>query len=260
MQYECGTTLNTYTHGKTSDSLGLLCQPCGHEWLKEEYHTMYGARDKKIIFKGKKYVQHDFDVEKGMGLFQVSSNRTELDSCKQLKPGDHISWHNHYVLYHHAIVVDVNPSQNRLQVVHYGTVKGEDKKIKIVKEWIDFAKPCWKAIRIDYTNDSPPELVLARAESRLGETKYRFLDNNCESFATFCKTGVNESCQAKWLAQKLKKVLKVTGARVVAELTKVGGALGKEITKDIAEGAVKTAVSKAAVAEVLETVPKHQIM
>lgn len=41
------------------------------------------------------------------------------------------------------------------------------------------------------------DLVVARAESRLGEQKYNILFNNCEHFATWCKTGINYSKQVE---------------------------------------------------------------
>lgn len=40
-----------------------------------------------------------------------------------------------------------------------------------------------------------PEETVARARSRLGETSYNILTNNCEHFAIWCKTGVSESLQ-----------------------------------------------------------------
>ena len=40
-----------------------------------------------------------------------------------------------------------------------------------------------------------PEETVARARSRLGETSYNLLTNNCEHFAIWCKTGVSESLQ-----------------------------------------------------------------
>ncbi len=40
-----------------------------------------------------------------------------------------------------------------------------------------------------------PEETVARARSRLGETSYNLLTNNCEHFAIWCKTGVSESMQ-----------------------------------------------------------------
>lgn len=42
-----------------------------------------------------------------------------------------------------------------------------------------------------------PDVVVQRAESRLGEKNYNLLFNNCEHFATWCKIGVNESRQVK---------------------------------------------------------------
>lgn len=42
-----------------------------------------------------------------------------------------------------------------------------------------------------------PDVVVERAESRLGEQKYNLLFNNCEHFASWCKTGVSESQQVK---------------------------------------------------------------
>ncbi|MBR8830758.1 MAG: hypothetical protein N5P05_000992 [Chroococcopsis gigantea SAG 12.99] len=40
-----------------------------------------------------------------------------------------------------------------------------------------------------------PDVVVQRAESRLGEQKYNLLFNNCEHLATWCKTGVSDSKQ-----------------------------------------------------------------
>lgn len=39
------------------------------------------------------------------------------------------------------------------------------------------------------------EETVARARSKIGETKYNVLTNNCEHFAEFCKTGVKHSGQ-----------------------------------------------------------------
>jgi hypothetical protein len=42
-----------------------------------------------------------------------------------------------------------------------------------------------------------PQVVIERAESRLGEHKYNLLFNNCEHFATWCKTGISDSKQVR---------------------------------------------------------------
>ena len=41
------------------------------------------------------------------------------------------------------------------------------------------------------------DIVVARAENRLGEAKYSFLFNNCEHFANWCKTGISYSKQVE---------------------------------------------------------------
>jgi hypothetical protein len=46
-----------------------------------------------------------------------------------------------------------------------------------------------------YVTSFTPDVVLHRAESRLGEHQYNLLFNNCEHFATWCKTGVSYSTQ-----------------------------------------------------------------
>jgi hypothetical protein len=51
-----------------------------------------------------------------------------------------------------------------------------------------------------------PEIVVHRAQSRLGENKYNLLFNNCEHFATWCKIGVNESKQIKKFIPVINKL------------------------------------------------------
>lgn len=46
----------------------------------------------------------------------------------------------------------------------------------------------------NYELQSPEQTVL-RAKSRLGETEYNLVSNNCEHFALWCKTNVSESKQ-----------------------------------------------------------------
>jgi len=43
--------------------------------------------------------------------------------------------------------------------------------------------------------DPAPDAVIERAESRLGEGGFDFVFNNCEHFATWCKTGISNSDQ-----------------------------------------------------------------
>lgn len=43
--------------------------------------------------------------------------------------------------------------------------------------------------------DRSPDAVVRRATSRLGESRFDFTVNNCEHFATWCKTGLSGSTQ-----------------------------------------------------------------
>jgi Lecithin retinol acyltransferase len=52
-----------------------------------------------------------------------------------------------------------------------------------------------KIYRRHYTVCYIADTVILRAESRLGEHQYNLLYNNCEHFATWCKTGKSESLQ-----------------------------------------------------------------
>ena len=53
------------------------------------------------------------------------------------------------------------------------------------------------------TLDSTPEAVVQRAQSRLGERSFHVLTHNCEHFATWCKTGVNDSEQVNLVLKAL---------------------------------------------------------
>lgn len=59
-----------------------------------------------------------------------------------------------------------------------------------------------KAVDVAYL----PHLVVARAEGRLGEQRYDLLTNNCEHFATWCKTGRSESAQLAGFGLHLDRI------------------------------------------------------
>ena len=54
----------------------------------------------------------------------------------------------------------------------------------------------------EYHLYSPKETV-RRARSRLGESSYNLATNNCEHFAIWCKTEIQESYQVKRVIRKL---------------------------------------------------------
>jgi len=52
-------------------------------------------------------------------------------------------------------------------------------------------------VQYDHGFSYIPDVVVERAESRLGEHKYNLLFNNCEHFASWCKTGISDSKQIR---------------------------------------------------------------
>lgn len=74
-------------------------------------------------------------------------------------------------------------------VIHY---KDGDSIVRSTREFFSGGQP----IQVCYhTHSDPPEVVVKRAMSRIGERDYHLIFNNCEHFANWCKTGQHESRQ-----------------------------------------------------------------
>ena len=58
---------------------------------------------------------------------------------------------------------------------------------------------------MEYTDTSPAGVTVRRAMSRLGEQNYNLLFNNCEHFATWCKTGRHRSVQVDSVVDRARK-------------------------------------------------------
>jgi hypothetical protein len=118
-----------------------------------------------------------------------------LDTNKnRLQPGDHIRvWRGSY--YHHGIYC------GDTVVVHYGG----DKNSCIVKT--DSLENFSLGNRIEIANHSHSlkrSEVIKRAKSRVGEDQYNLAFNNCEHFATWCKTGQSKSSQVEVVFHMMK--------------------------------------------------------
>ena len=58
---------------------------------------------------------------------------------------------------------------------------------------------------MDHNDASPAGVTVRRAMSRLGEQNYNLLFNNCEHFATWCKTGRHRSVQVDSVVDRARK-------------------------------------------------------
>jgi Lecithin retinol acyltransferase len=91
---------------------------------------------------------------------------------------------------------------NRTGYVHHGIDCGDETVIHYDGEKIskipvaDFGDGEQYFVKF-YGNCDRGDVVIQRAKSRLGESKYNLLFNNCEHFATWCKNGLSESEQVK---------------------------------------------------------------
>ena len=198
--------------GNATRLLGVGCLSCGQEWLREKYPNTEGER--RLIF-GELELRENITVrDEIQTAFQVRGSRTKIghNDIHLLRKGDHITWHRPWIIWHHAVILEVNLHTRQVNVAHWTKVKGNYfNKIRICREWLKLDDQLGDLYRIDYPDDvtekNPPNLVIARALSRLDETGYGLLKNNCEGFAAFCKTGViSESSQTHWFWAKISEI------------------------------------------------------
>lgn len=86
-------------------------------------------------------------------------------------------------------------------VIHYRKPQATVERTSL--DTFSLGKPIsLKTYRVCYI----PDVVVHRAEKRLGEQQYNLLFNNCEHFANWCKAGINESLQVRNFLPLLKQV------------------------------------------------------
>ena len=104
--------------------------------------------------------------------------------------GDHIFVHRRGYTHHGIDAGDGT-------IIHYTGEVGQKANAVIRQTAIDeFARGCPIHVQVYAASDSA-DMTIERARGRFGETKYHLLFNNCEHFATWCKTGQQKSEQVK---------------------------------------------------------------
>ncbi|MFJ7795706.1 lecithin retinol acyltransferase family protein [Pseudomonas sp. NPDC096950] len=120
-----------------------------------------------------------------------------------VSPGSHlITSRNGYV--HHGIYL------GEQQVIHYAGMCGgfETGPIEIIP-LSRFANGRQVRIRRHMQACFKPQLVLERALSRVGESRYRLLTNNCEHFCYWCLFGKHQSPQVREVLSHPLKAMKL---------------------------------------------------
>lgn len=115
-----------------------------------------------------------------------------------MEQGDHLYYYRGGVAYsHHGIYCGdgtVVHYESSLWMKFAGTLR-EKVVPRIARVSLEtFGLGCTPRVR-SYSSADMPEVVMERALSRVGEADYHLLDNNCEHFAVWCKTGQRCSTQ-----------------------------------------------------------------
>ena len=112
-----------------------------------------------------------------------------VTSLSVMNIGDHIKWKRLPGYDHHAIVENVDLDGNKVHVIEYGSDNegyGKNKGV-VRRNRVSGVSEMYKYTY--YVECNHPQQVLQRARSRLDEREYHPLMNNCEHFASWCKTG-----------------------------------------------------------------------
>jgi len=148
--------------------------------------------------------------------------------------GDHIRATRD--LGHHHDAIDLGDGW----VIHFAADPGGPKATASIRldTWTTFAGDGVVGVR-PYGGTIDPERTVARAESRLGETGYDLIANNCEHFARWCVTGDHTSEQV-WAVASAGGVVGTTvvgvtvGVDLIASAGAVAGLSGSGIMSGLA--------------------------
>ena len=231
---------------------GKFCLECHTEWLPRKYlptntnedvlDAPPGSEDTDVFYL---FSSEPQDLEENTA-FLIRPSRTEIDPnhfADVLKPGDHVTWHRRYGLWHHAIVSKISPDDGSIDVIEWTK---KDCWIKIFESTLKIISGDNSALfnqlyRVDYPKETThlydAELVLARARSRIRDTGYQPFIDNCETFATYCKTGSAKSHQVEWMKAKLKECIGENAVTVVKSFVKGGCRAASKVVRAVPKSA-----------------------
>lgn len=127
--------------------------------------------------------------------------------------GDHLSVD--YGLYtHHGIELGEN------LVIHYGRGLSDIKNAKVEIVSLETFANGKEVKFVDSPCSYSTEEITRRAKSRLGESRYDLLDNNCEHFANWCRSGVATSPQAGTTKTILRQSAAVASRPFVSKIVR----------------------------------------
>ncbi|XP_071831392.1 uncharacterized protein [Apostichopus japonicus] len=198
----CHGNIKEYEVDVNGKAKGYYCSRCKEEWLA---HTENMNEDNMV-----KYQHEAHHVVPSFCCMQVSDTGNYIKwkninkTTGGLKPGDHVSWLRPIMGYwHHAIVKEV--TDDSIKVIEWSRSIRENSR----KKWDLSGNCCYSPMYKAYYPEeveqlNPPEVVLMRARARLDDTGYGPFSDNCEHFATYCKTGLHRCNQLHQLKITLR--------------------------------------------------------
>lgn len=227
---------------------GLCCKRknCRKEYLTERFadEEMEGV----MIANGVLLFENEPTACQLDPDFQVRLSRARVTSLDHVIPGDHVGFDRWYLIWHHAIVVEVHDTYMVIEGWD-GVITTKRVRVNVTKEELSYGHTHKFEYPDAIRKKNPRELVIARSNSRQHpdgddaglplpwcsdeyDERYGFFNANCEHYSTYCMTGVSMCNQTAWLGRTLKEALSVS---VEKTLKSVIGGVTMEILENMAE-------------------------
>ena len=169
--------------------------------------------------------------------------RRRVTKIQELNPGDHIAF-NRKLYWHHTTVKDVDEVNMFVDTIEY---KSPDKPagsgVAVRECRHHFRKETMYLMEYTDQVNLPQNGVVKQATDLLGEKEYNPLTNNCEHFATLCKSGRKIAPQTV----ALERSLEMGDLHAAADASKEIGKKANTTPAIAATSAAAAAVAGAAV-------------
>lgn len=136
--------------------------------------------------------------------------RRRVFNLSELQRADHIAFYRLQGIYcHHAIVKHVDEESGEIKTIEYSRTPSG--KFQVMGKTHRFQEV---TVYLMLHESFDRDLVLWRAQSKIGEEQYNLVTNNCEHFTMWCITG-RSSCDQ--INKGLEMVNEVVGQRLVSK-------------------------------------------
>ena len=160
-----------------------------------------------------------------------------IDDKSKLKPGDHICWHRWYVIWHHAIVSEVDGNERK--IIHYYRDSCCDYVEVIERPMPKNDSSCNALYRVNYHDCYNADYSILRAQKLINKTGYNLLTRNCEHFSRWCKTGTTNSIQVDLCCTSLLKLALMIVPRLIFPLVIILCCLHEPLLVALKENCIK---------------------